>query len=367
MANTFGYCKKCQIYGEPPRFIDVNTEHSVIICPKCGTRMTPKQAMTNYDNFFEGLYKEAEILLFRARNYQGAYKAFAKIIDYRPDDVIARYGRILSLVYLSTLRHTYFNEALLMFSEERKKYLRDKRYRLQYFTFIRESNKAVDKYRILLKKRLVYKTKDGKEYFYDKDCVSLYFHRILQIKKFKEMFLEECNFLKTKLEDDSFDSLMNFLEVEIKELDNILKTKVVDLEGYKHTFNRVSDDDIPIIGRSDVKDLKVPTKVKRRALVEKKGVAKGINDQIYYGTKAIYTLSKIAVPIFFVCSTIAIAFYILSAVFKNAASLFQIVATVSLSIGAVGILLHGVWNILCRLSNNYKLYKRGLFLKKNKK
>ena len=158
MANTFGYCKKCQIYGEPPRFIDVNTEHSVIICPKCGTRMTPKQAMTNYDNFFEGLYKEAEILLFRARNYQGAYKAFAKIIDYRPDDVIARYGRILSLVYLSTLRHTYFNESLLMFSEERKKYLRDKRYRLQYFTFIRESNKAVDKYRILLKKRLVYKT-----------------------------------------------------------------------------------------------------------------------------------------------------------------------------------------------------------------
>ena len=53
MAQTFGYCKKCQIYGEPPRFIDVNTEHSVIICPKCGTRMTPKQAVLNYDNYFE--------------------------------------------------------------------------------------------------------------------------------------------------------------------------------------------------------------------------------------------------------------------------------------------------------------------------
>ena len=184
MAQTLGYCKKCHIYGEPPRFIDVNTEHSVIICPKCGTRMTPKQAVLNYDNYFEGLYKEAEMLLFRARNYQGAYKAFAKIIDYRPDDVIARYGRILALVYLSSLRQTYFNESLLMFSEERKKYLRDKRYRSQYYIFIKEVNKAVDKYRNLLKRRIVYKTKDGREFFYDSDCVSLYFHRILQIKNF---------------------------------------------------------------------------------------------------------------------------------------------------------------------------------------
>ena len=367
MATMLGYCKKCQIYGDEPRFIDVNTEHSVIICPRCGARMTPKQAIANYDNYFENLYKEAEILLFRARNYMGAYKAYAKIIDYRPNDVVARYGRILSLVYLSTLRHTYLNEALLMFAEERKKYLRAQKHRAQYFIFIKEINKAVDKYRTALKKRVVYKTSDGKEFFYDRDCVSLYFHRLIQIRNFKEMFLEECNYLKAKLEDDSFAPLINFLSVELKEIDNTLRNKVIDLDGYKYTYSRLSKDDEPIIGRSDLKELKVPAKVKRKVLVEKKNNASVINDSIYTGTRVAYILAKLAVPAFFICAVSAGALFILAASFRNLEKFFMILGAIVLAAGAVGIILHGIWNIACRLSNNYKLYNKIITTTKKQK
>ena len=367
MANTFGYCKKCQIYGEPPRFIDVNPEHNVIICPKCGTRMTPKQAITNYDNYFENLYKEAEILLFRARNYMGSYKAYARIIDYRPNDVVARYGRILSLVYLSTLRHTYFNESILMFTEERKKYLRSQKYRGQYLVFINEVNKAIDKYKASMKKRIAYKTVDGREFFYDKDCVSLYCHRLVQIKNFKSVLLEECNYLNKKLEDQSFAPLIETLTKEVSDVDEILKEKMTDIEGYRYTFSRVSKNDEPIIGRADTKDLKVPTKVKRKSLVEKKENSSEINDSIYFGTRIAYILAKLAIPLFFICVISSGIFFILSASFKNAALVFQILGTVVLVIGVIGILLHGVWNIACRLSNNYKIYVKEVTKVKFKK
>ena len=366
MAEILGYCKKCQIYGEDPRFIDVNPEHDVIICPKCGTHMTPKQAIANYDNYFENLYREAEILLFRARNYSGAYKAYAKIIDYRPEDVVARYGRILSLVYLSQLRHTYFNEALLMFKEERRKYLRNPKYRAQYFTFIKEVNKAVDKYRTLMRKRLVHKTADGREYFYDGECVSLYCHRLLQIQNFKAMFLEECDYLKTKLDDNSFAPLTDLLSSEITSIDKKLSTKIIDLDGYKYTFNSISNNDTPIIGRSDTKELKVPQKVKRKSLIEKKGYGL-INDSIFYGMRTWYTVSKLAIPAFFICGGLAIVLFILSASIKNLEQLFRVLGTVSLAIGSVGILIHGAWNIVARLGNNYLLKQPKTVIKKKKK
>lgn len=368
MATLLGYCKKCQVHGDDPRFIEVNPTHDVIICPRCGTRMTPKQACANYDNFFEKLYKEAEILLFRARNYSGAYKAYAKIIDYRPEDVTARYGRILSLIYLSSLRTTYFDESLLMFSEEKKKYLRQQKYRSQYFVFIKEANKAVDKYRTSFKKRLIYKSMDAKEYFYDEECVSLFFHRILQIKNFKEMFLQECNFLKNKLEDESFSPLIDLLTSEIKQLEKELKQKRIDINGNIYTFNKISENDQAIIAHGDVKAVKLPANIKTHTLVDKK--AKGevvIKDNIYTGARFFYIVSKIAIPVFFGCAASSIVLFILSASIKSASTLFRVIASIVLSFGALAILVHGVWEIACRLSDNYLLLKPKPIIRRRKK
>lgn len=357
MGMMLGYCKKCQVRGEDPRFFEVNTDHNVVICGRCGLRMTPKQAIANYDNLFDYLYKEAEILLFRARDAMGAYKAYARIIDLKPDDVVARFGRILSLVYISTLRKTNFDGALLMFHEEKKKYLRNPKYRVQYYSFIRCMNRAVSRYHEKLLKRLAYKNIDGNEYFYDQECVSLYFHRILQIRNFKQIFLEECIYLKDKLEDDSFEPLMGTLSKEVEELTEELKVVRTDVDGVKYTFRRMSENFKPIISKSDIKTLLHLPKFQRYSLEDNKEKQPTINNSMFKTQAPLYMLSKIAIPCFFGWAFTSAILFIVAAAATSIAGLFLLLGTICLSLGVASGVIHAAWQISCRLSNNYLLIK----------
>lgn len=365
MATVLGYCKKCQNIGEEPRFFEVNTEHSVTICTRCGNRMTPKQAHQAYLALFDKYYKEAEILLFRARDALGAYKAYAKIIDLKPDDVLARYGRILALIYMSTLRKTYFDESLMMFEGE-KKYLRSLRYRLQYFTFVKEANNAMDRYHSQLLKRLAYKSKEGEYYFYDLECVSLYFHRILQIRNFKKKILEECEFLKKNLEDQSFEPLIETISKQLEELENELHLQRLDIEGKRYSFRKISENFRPILSTGDVKVTLHLPKIKKHNLENKEGNKNIIKDNVYKDKVLLYKLGRAGIPVFLISAAASIVLFIVAACVSKTVYLFIALATIILSVGVIGAIIHAAWQIASRLSNKYLLLKP-LKVKKNPK
>ena len=240
---VLGYCKKCKKTHEIPVFFELNTENKISYCPRCGHQMTTKQANENYNKCLKDLYSEAEVLLFKAHDYEKAYRSYGKIIDAHPEDVVARYGRILSLIYLSTLRAPKFSDALVMFQSEKVKYLRLASYRKIYFAFLKQVNLALDNYH----KKFMYRLMAADEYFYDVDCVSLYYDRILQIKNFKKVIKDECNYLSNKLLDESFEPLLNKIETEITLLDKELHGKKTTLEGVQYSFTKIGKDGRPIV------------------------------------------------------------------------------------------------------------------------
>ena len=164
---------------------------------------------------------------------------------------------------------------------------------------------------------------------------------------------------------DKIDRLTKLLTYQY-EIEPIVYTK--NIKGNIYTFNKISENDQAIIAHGDVKAVKLPANIKTHTLVDKK--AKGevvIKDNIYTGARFFYIVSKIAIPIFFGCAASSIVLFILSASIKSASTLFRVIASIVLSIGALAILVHGVWEIACRLSDNYLLLKPKPIIRRRKK
>ena len=126
-----------------------------------------------------------------------AKKYNAEIINYEPTNVRALFGRALTLIFMSTLRNSKFNEALeLLKSESQRLYRKIKTIDL-YTQFIVRANKALDEYNEVFRKRLTTRKR-----FYNIDCIQLFFVRLNEILQLKEFFKEELEFICSKHSSD---------------------------------------------------------------------------------------------------------------------------------------------------------------------
>ena len=105
-----GFCKHCE--GEESlRIFNVNKDAEVCYCPHCMKEMQPKEAIKEYGELISYYLKKASKYLFESTEYLLAYQTFAHVIDLDDTIKVARFGRVLSLVYLSTLRTSKINFA----------------------------------------------------------------------------------------------------------------------------------------------------------------------------------------------------------------------------------------------------------------
>ena len=98
-----GFCTHCR-GDEKSRIFNVNKDAEVCYCPHCTHAMKPKEAIGNYTWLISSYLKKASSALFESTEYLYAYQTFAHVIDLDDTVKVAYFGRLLSLVYLSTLR-----------------------------------------------------------------------------------------------------------------------------------------------------------------------------------------------------------------------------------------------------------------------
>ena len=121
MALKKGFCTHCK-GDEYDRIFDVNKDAEVCYCPNCMAAMSPKEAITNYGGLISHYLKKASKALFETTQYLVAYQTFAHIIDLNETIKVAHFGRVLSLVYLSSLRKSKIPFALALHKQEAPKW-----------------------------------------------------------------------------------------------------------------------------------------------------------------------------------------------------------------------------------------------------
>ena len=172
MSIKKGYCTNCNKYDEGRRIFDVNTDAKYCYCPHCGKKYTPKVAIHNYDRAISLYLKRGYYYLKNTGNPKAAYGIFAYVLELEHYNKTAKLGRLLSLAYLSTLRRNRFLEVKELLTMESEIFKVSKT-RREYTAFLVSLHKCVQDYIIKAKKKLTFR-----EYFYDINCLKLYYSLI---------------------------------------------------------------------------------------------------------------------------------------------------------------------------------------------
>ncbi|MCQ2815080.1 MAG: hypothetical protein MJ227_02165 [Bacilli bacterium] len=299
MAIKKGYCLNCVTNNEKNRIFLVNSEADICYCPNCMKSMDPKHAIKIYNDVINSHLSDANYYTRVIKEYHLAYETFGSIIELDSNCYKARLGRLEALLYLSTLRNSKLPHFLALLKEEAPKYFHYADALDDYFSFIKRCFLLINEYEVTIKKRLTLH-----RYFYDVDCVKLYFKRLLESIDTKEFFLKECKVIGTE-NDVNKQVLINLLTHSLEEKEKEIKASLLTLEGYSYSFIGFSKRDM-VLGRSERKSNIAIYRYSRMTLSEDDKKKLAIRDQIYRDHSRMNKFGQIFLPLFFIFLSISI-------------------------------------------------------------
>ena len=297
MALKKGFCIHCG-GEEKERLFDVNDKSEVCYCPHCMAEMQPKEAIDNYRNLISFYLKKASKALFESTEYLVAYQTFAHIIDLNDTIKVAYFGRLLSLVYLSTLRESKINFAYIMHRQQAKDKFHFKETADEYFHFLILLLDALDQYETNMKKRLQYR-----DVFYDLDCIILYLKRIEEIRSYKDFISSEANFFVESNKEQFKEVVLRVNNDQIR-YDALFKEAYPTLNGYSYVFYKFDAQGLPLITLQEGAHTYKYHHFKNIFLYDKDNKKSPIRDDIYLSKLALSRLINVSIPL-------AIIFFIL--------------------------------------------------------
>lgn len=294
MSLKKAFCPYCHTSEEKYQIFDVNAEAEVCYCPHCMAKLEPAEAIKAYDNFINKKINQAKIILYSAIDFERAYEMFAHILEIDPTNVEGLYGRLLSLLYMSTLRRTRFKDFMLLFDEE-KSLFREKNNAESYLSFLNRIANAVNEYDVLFRKRIMIH-----QYFYDIDCIKLYFSHIQDMHDLKADLKEEVTFLFNQNPNNKgIKDALSGIEKSIKTKDIELTKKWLTADGYSYGYVGMSNTNDVLLGRQDKQNVVKIAHYHPKALMEDK--AKNghrlIHDEVYPNNLFWYRLMKVSLPL----------------------------------------------------------------------
>ncbi len=339
MANKKGYCTKCNKNEETRRIFDVNSDVRFCYCPHCGHKYRPKVAIHNYQKVIAHYLKRAEFYLKNLNEPKNAYYLYAYVMDLEPENKQAKMGRLLSLCYLSTLRRNRFLEVEEMLRME-KELFHGVTLKKQYSLFLLSLNSCIDGYLELIYKKLTLKT-----YFFDVDCIKLYFKHIKDALTLKRLIVDELSLC----DEEKFSSIA---DKSIRKYEKVYSQTMVTCDGYEHHFTSFTKEGEAIFSNNGVKRTDVDmSRYRLSTLNMEDKKLRHIKDRVWtLKYVRMYGFHNISFPITFVNFALGITFLTLFFVFKNLAirPLFGILAIVFFVSGLAFIAIHFIFRMLLK-------------------
>ena len=339
------YCIHCKTDDELSSIFSVNPEAKVCYCPNCMVELKPKEAIDEYNYFIATKLNKADQLLYRDTRFYDAYCAFGHIIEIDPYIMKARFGRILALLYMSTLRKTHFLDAVTLLDREADQFFHKMKEQGHYAKFLSKALNAVDEYQNRFVKRISYK-----ERFCSEDCVELYFHRLYEIIEVKKFIVNELDKIILRLPDEKLMRLFTNRQNELLELQAMMKDPVATLDGTRYQLANVFSANQMLINRLD-ESIQPLAHYKIYKLNENEKKGKLIKDKVYPDNSHLMALATSCLPVmllFFIMAGIATLFFVFQ--WFNLGIIPLLVA--------IGCALIGVITLIFLINWKYKLSKR---------
>ena len=353
MALKKGFCTHCK-GDEKLRIFGVNKDAEVCYCPNCMAAMQPKEAIANYRGLIIHYLKKASKALFESTQYLVAYQTFAHIIDINETIKVAHFGRVLSLVYLSSLRKSKIPFALALHKQEAPKWFHYTETVTEAFHFMGLLIYALDTYEARLRKRIT--LHNGP--FYDIDCVILYLERLDEIREYKEFLISEANvFVENGKEQ--FKEIAERLERDKAHYVSAYKEVFHTVDGFTYTFQHFDNNRNPIGSiKNDNPVVTEPNKKNKKRKIElypKDGKKSLIKDELFANNITLARLVNASVPVALVAFISALVLLVISFPIPNlvAKIILLVFASALVIISIVLFILHFVW----KNEHNKKYYK----------
>ena len=223
MAMKKGYCINCNKHDELRRIFDVNSEAKWCYCPRCGKKYAPKIAISNYDRMINHYLRRARFFLRNVVESSYSYSIYGYVLELEPSNTNAKLGRLLSLAYMSSLRRNRFLEVKEMLDLSRDEF-RLVRNRKEYNSFLKSLDRCLSDYIEKVRKALT-----THNYFYDVDCLKLYYCHVRDTIMLKRIVASEFAEIQQK---DRFEKATD----SIKELESQYREIFYTLDGCDHYF-----------------------------------------------------------------------------------------------------------------------------------
>lgn len=334
MSMKKGFCIRCITKDAKHRIFTVNSEAEKCYCPRCMKEYTPKEAIGHFNHYLAYLTNQADMTLQIARRPDVSYQKYAEVLEYDNDYVPALLGRISSLIYQSTLRHSRFDDALLLIDLDIDRFHLVSS-RAIFINFLKSANEMATSYEERIYRRLTFKG-----YFYDVDCVRLYLQRLLEVTRFKAH-------VKKELEDLNEKETSDLIASQIEQFRKYLHNNLVTISGIQYQFDAIEKDKTPSIKSIEGK---IHTGVERftpKTLNETDKKHHVIKDVVFKSNKTAYHVINLGLGFAMGIGTLGLILVVLS-LFMIGKPLFLPLLIIGLSFNFIGLVFLLVQFILRR-------------------
>ncbi|MFA6675745.1 MAG: hypothetical protein WCS49_02595 [Bacilli bacterium] len=348
MALKKAYCTHCHVGDEKDRIFEVNSDAEACFCPRCMTQYIPSIPIAAFESFIAKQINQADKNLFSAIDYYKSYVMYAHVLELDPNNIRALFGRLLALIYMSSLRKTHFQNVVLLLNEEKDIFRKTSNEKL-YLGFLHRVCNALDEYYVLFRKKLI-----THHYFYDVDCIKLYFKNLSDIQKLRTFILKEYRFIQARHDEPDVKLAIASLEKSISSQSEEMNKKWLTADGYAYGFVGTSQSGDLLLGRSDIINTVKIARYRPKALLHERTNRKNklINDQVFPNFLSLYRLEKVSLPTTIILFVLSIISLICTLTFLST-SFYQILVVVTclLFTCATGFLFAYIFSL-------YRLVKR---------
>lgn len=238
MKKLKAYCTYCPSdVGDKERIFEYNKDTNFLVCPNCGQQLNPIEAHHAYLSFLRKQIHKADNYLDFYGRYNKAYQQYAYVVSIEDESVEARLGRIHSLAYLSTLRKAYFLDCLTLFNSEKEYYTYSQQDLLSFLYFAKNMKYMAKQYSTQIKKRLT-----TYRYFYDEECVKLYFQRIYELKLLLNGILDELIAIKEEISNHEYlNKMFNSYSSGTVKYGRLLSSDANVIDGAVYIFDKIDE------------------------------------------------------------------------------------------------------------------------------
>ena len=299
--------------------------------------MSPKEAMGNYRWLISFHLKWASRALFETQEYLLAYQTFAHVLDIDDTIKVAYFGRLLSLVYLSTLRTSKVKFALIMHKQQAK-FCHYQDTSREYFNFLWLLLDALDQYEARILKRV---TTHG--IFYDIECIELYLKRIYETREYKKYIAEEAEFFLSS-NKEQFRVVVERSRNYEEEFNGILQQRFVTTDGSSYAFSNYVDGN-PIISLREEVPLQTIHHFKPASLYSKENKKILLPDEIFTSNLQLARFVSAFVPVAIALLLIVFVALVASLIIGNKQFLLAmaIISALILPASAALVIMHFMW------------------------